>query len=83
MVFDGYQLEGYDKARELAMKAHLMVPHFHMVSWDVVIDEQGQALMLEVNLHRTGIESLQLANGPLFGEDTEKVLAEIFGKGKR
>lgn len=82
VVFDGYQLEGFDKAKELVLKTHRMVPHFRLVSWDVVIDEQGEAVMLETNLHKTGIESLQLANGPLFGEDTKKILDEVFGKNK-
>ena len=80
VVFDGYRIAGYDKAKALIEKAHPMVPYFRMVSWDIVIDDQGEALMLEANFAKGGIGSHQFTNGPLFGEDTKKILDEVFGK---
>lgn len=80
LVFDGYKLVGYDKAKELIKKAHPLIPTFRMISWDIVIDEQGEAHMLEANFSKGGVGAYQLSNGPLFGKDTKKILDEVFGK---
>lgn len=80
VVFDGYQIPGFEKAKELVLKAHPLVPHFGMVSWDVAIDEKGDAVMIEANLQRGELDFHQLNNGPLFGKDTKKILDKVFGK---
>ena len=82
LVFEGYQIVGYDKAKALVEKAHPMIPYFKMVAWDIVIDEQGEAVMLEANFAKGGIAIHQLFGGPMFGEDTKKILDEVFGKNK-
>ena len=53
-----------------------------MISWDMVVDEQGEALMLEANFAKGSLVTHQLANGPLFGEDTPRILDEVFSRGK-
>ncbi len=80
IVFDGYKIVGLDKAKELILKAHPMLPYFRMVSWDVAIDQKGDAYMLETNFAKGSVSFHQLSNGPLFGEDTKKILDEIFEK---
>jgi hypothetical protein len=80
IVFDGYKIEGLDKAKELILKAHPMVPYFRMVSWDIAIDQKGDAYMIEANFAKGSVSANQLCNGPLFGEDTKKLLDEVFGK---
>ena len=80
LVFAGHRLEGVAKAKELVKKAAPLLPLFRMVSWDIVIDETGEPLMLECNLAKGSVHYHQLTNGPLFGEDTKKVLDEVFGK---
>lgn len=80
IVFEGYQLEGLEKAKALVRKAHPMIPFFRMVSWDIVIDEQGEAYMLEVNFAKSGNEPFQFTEGPLLGEDLRGYLDEIFRK---
>lgn len=79
-VFKGHRLAGVEKAQELVRKAAIMLPLFRLVSWDIVIDSDGEPLMLECNLAKGSISYHQLTNGPLFGEDTRKVLDEVFGK---
>ena len=79
-IFDGYQLPGFEKAKALVEKAHPMVPHFRLVSWDVAIDQDEQPILIEANLAKGSSEFHQLNNGPLFGEDTKKILDEVFGK---
>ena len=80
LVFEGYELPGYQKCRELVHKLHVQVPRFRLVSWDFAIDPEGEPVLIEANLHYGGIELHQMANGPVFGEDTEKILKEVFGK---
>ena len=80
MTFDGYKIVGLDKAKELIKKAHPMIPYFRMISWDIVIDEMGEAHMLEANFAKGSVNFHQLSNGPLFGDDTERILNEVFGK---
>ena len=79
LVFEGYKLPGMESARQLVEKAHPMLPHFRLATWDIAIDEQGNAVMIEVNLAKGGLEFPQLTNGPLFGADTKKILDEVFG----
>lgn len=55
-----------------------MVPYFRMVSWDIAIDEMGEAHMLEANFAKGSVNFHQLSNGPLFGEDTKAILDEVF-----
>ena len=76
---DGYQLPGYKEACELVKRAHPMVSHFKLVSWDIAIDENGSPIMIEANLAKGSSEVHQLNNGPLFGDDTKKILDEVFG----
>lgn len=61
-------------------RLHPQIPHFRLVSWDFSIDENGEPVLIEANLNCGGIDVNQMNNGPLFGEDTKKVLDEVFGK---
>lgn len=78
--FEGIPVPSYYKACELIKKAHPMVPHFKMVAWDVTVGEDGEPILVEVNLSRAMLRVLQINNGPLFGEDTKAILEEVFGK---
>lgn len=81
-VFEGHQLPSFDKAVELVKKAHPMMPHFRLISWDICISEEGEPILLEANLCRGSLDVHQYNNGPLFGEDTKKILDEVFGRNK-
>lgn len=82
VIFEGYEIPGFEKAKQLVRKAHPMIPHFRLVSWDIAIDEDGNAIMVEANLAKGELDFHQLNNGPLFGEDTKKILDEVFGRTK-
>ena len=79
--FLDYQLPSIDKAKELVKKAHIYVPHFRMVSWDVAIEKDGTPILIEANLADGQLDLHQLTNGPLFKEDTKKILDEVFNDG--
>lgn len=80
ITLDGYVIPSYSEAVALVHKAHPAVPHFRSVSWDIAIDAEGKPMLIEANLCRGGIDLLQLNNGPLYGEDTQMILDEVFGK---
>jgi hypothetical protein len=48
------------------------------VSWDIAFDEQENPVLIEANLKDGELDFHQLNNGPLFGDDTEKILDEVF-----
>lgn len=78
VVFDGYEIPSFSKAVELVKYASRMVPHFRMVAWDVSILEDGTPTLIEANLYDGQLDSHQIHNGPLFGDDTVKILDEVF-----
>lgn len=78
--FEGFQLPSFDETIALVKKAHMYVPNFRLVSWDIAIREDGTPILIEANLSDGGLGSHQLNNGPLFGDDTREILDEVFGK---
>ena len=78
VIFEGYALPAFEKAKELVLKASYMVPHFRMVAWDVSILEDGTPVLIEANLYDGQLDSHQIHNGPLFGKDTVRIMNEIF-----
>ena len=79
-TFLGCVIPSFEQAKELVQKAHIYVPHFRMVSWDVAIEEDGTPILIEANLSDGQLDLHQLTNGPLFGKDTKNVLDEVFNK---
>ena len=69
-----------DKVIDFVRKAALRIPHFRLVSWDIALREDGEPVLIEANFFDGEIDFHQLNNGPLFGEDTEAILREVFGK---
>lgn len=80
VTYSEFKVPSYEKAVELVKRAHPLIGHFRLVSWDIAIDETGEAMLIEANMRKGGINLHQFDNGPLFGELTERVLDEVFGK---
>ena len=81
--FEDVTLPFVDKAVSLVKRAHPFMGHFRLISWDVAIDEEGEAVLIEANLSLGGINNVQICSGPLFGEDAEKILDEVFLRSKK
>ena len=79
-VFKSQKVPAYDKALDLVKKAHPVIPHFRLVSWDIAIDVHGDPVLIEANMRKGGINLNQFSNGPLFGDLTEMVLDEVFAR---
>ncbi len=77
VVLDGYKIPSYEKAVDLAERMHLHLPHFNLVGWDIAIDLEGNPIIIEYN---TWPELSQSANGPAFGDYTERIIKEIWDK---
>lgn len=80
IAFEGYPIPSFDQIKQMIPRLHCQVPHFRLVSWDFAVREDGEPVLIEANLRYGEIDFHQLNNGPLFGEDTEKILAEVFCK---
>ena len=78
--FDTVTVPNYGKIFPIAEKLHRDFPHFRLLSWDFAIDKNDQPMLVGVNLRYGELDFHQLNNGPLFGDDTEKILDEVFGK---
>ncbi|MCR4990886.1 MAG: hypothetical protein K6A38_08495 [Lachnospiraceae bacterium] len=78
-TFKGTNLECVEKAYELVKKAHPMIAHMRLVSWDVAIDDKGRAVLIECNLTLGSCNCVQMVNGPFFGGFTHRILDEVYG----
>ena len=75
VVLEGYQVPSYGKAVDLVKQLHLQLPHFDLIGWDICIDKEGEPVLIEWNVWP---ELSQSANGPAFGDYTERILKEIW-----
>lgn len=82
LEFDGYEIPGFQKILAAVPDLHIQIPRFKLVSWDFAVAPDGEPVLVEANLHYGQLDFHQLNNGPLFGEDTEKILKEVFHNNK-
>lgn len=45
---------------------------------DIAVTDDGEPVLIEVNLAYSGVDLFQMANDPLFGDRTEEVISEVF-----
>lgn len=69
----GITIPGFDNVIETAKKAHIQTPKMKIVSWDIAIDESGEAVIIEAN-YGGDMRMHQATTGPIFGDMTEEVL---------
>lgn len=77
VVLEGYRIPSYEKAVETVKGLHLQLPHFNLIGWDICIDTEGDPVLIEWNVWP---ELSQSANGPAFGDYTERILKEIWNR---
>ncbi len=77
VILEGYRIPSYEKAVETVKGLHLQLPHFNLIGWDISIDEDGEPVLIEWNVWP---ELSQSANGPAFGDYTERILKEIWNR---
>ncbi len=77
IAFDTITVPSFEKSLRFVESIHQTLPLFRLLSWDIAIDYNGDPVLLEPNLYRGGLDFHQLNNGPLFGEDQDRILSEI------
>jgi len=79
-VFKDVTIPYYKEVEIAARTMHSRFVQFRLISWDFAIAETGPVL-IEFNLKYQGMDYFQIINeGPFFGDLTDEVLTEIFGK---
>lgn len=73
-------IPGFNNILELLKIEAVKIPHFRLVSWDIAVDQDKEPVLIEANLCDGELDFHQLNNGPIFGDDTEEILKEVFGK---
>jgi len=77
IVIDGIQIPHYNKLKDKVCELALKLPYAKYVGWDMAIDENGEPVLIELNLKCPGINIMQIPNGPIFGNETESILKDI------
>ena len=77
IAFSTITVPSFDKSLAFVKQLHQSFPLFRLLSWDVAIDQEGNPVLLEPNLYVGELDFHQLNNGPLFGEDQDRILSEI------
>ena len=80
-AFAGIKLPNFQDALEMTTRIHKQLPHFGFIGFDVCFDEDGSPRIMELNFRGPGVLYYQYANGPLFGDRTDEVIATIVKKG--
>ena len=78
--FYGNKVPAYDKILKIIMDYHKRFGYFKIISWDFAIDVESNPILIEYNLRFQELNFHQINNGPLFGELTDQVLKEVFGR---
>lgn len=75
--FESAVIPSWDKIQETVKSLAVTLPHMRLIGWDIAVDESGEVVLIEFNCH---FGQNQSTCGPTFGDRTEDVLSEVFGK---
>ena len=75
--FKGVRLSSYQTIVDYALQNHPHIPLAKLIAWDFTIDENGNPIVIEINLDSGEIQFHQIYNGPLFGDRLEEVVKYI------
>ncbi len=75
--FAGQKVPFIEDAYRMVERAHRNIPHFGFAFWDVCISENGEPVIVEVNLRHPDTLIGQATGRPFMGDYTEKILEYI------
>ena len=78
VAFAGHKIPCYRKICEMSCELHYHLPQFAMLSWDIMVNENSEPIIIEINIGKPSIDFMQLNNGPLFGDYTEEILDRTY-----
>ena len=76
--FKGVRIPNFEALKETVKRIHKRIGYFRLISWDFAIDENGEPVLIEMNIRWQGLNHNQLTLGPLFGSLTDEVINEVF-----
>ena len=76
--FSDFTIPNFQKMKDIVIETHPKLPHFRLIGWDIACDDLNEPVLIEANLCDSELDFHQLNNGPVFGEDTESILSEVF-----
>ena len=76
---EGIEIPGFDSVLKTAAEGHLCTPRIKVISWDIAIDENAEAVIIEAN-HGGDFRMHHALTGPLFGDLTEAFLDKYLVK---
>lgn len=77
-VFSDSVIPNFNRCKELVVNLAPRLTSFsRLTSWDLSVNENGDPILIEVNLAYGGLFFHQIANGPVFGNLTEDIITEI------
>lgn len=69
----GLVIPGFDYVVKSAKRAHMQNLQIKFISWDIAVDENEEAVIIEAN-HGGDSRMHQALTGPLFGDMTKEIL---------
>lgn len=77
-VFSDSVIPNFDECKDLVCKLAPRITSFsRLTSWDLSITEDGEPILIEVNLAYGDLFFHQIANGPVFGNITKDIIDEV------
>ena len=70
---EGFDIPGFDSVIETAKNAHILTPQMKLISWDIGINENAEAVIIEANFSGD-FRMHHATTGPVFGDLTEDLL---------
>ena len=78
VVFKGYRIPETTSAIDAVEKIHQRIPQLGMISWDVVVNDKNEVIIIEMNVKGQSAWLPQMAHGVgAFGDNTAEVLKWI------
>lgn len=75
LQYEGYKIELFPEVLSAAKRMHEIIPQIGVVNWDFTIDEEGNPVLIEINISGGSVWLSQMAHGKgAFGEHTGEVL---------
>jgi hypothetical protein len=78
--FGSVVIPNFDKLLQSVRKMHEANFYCNIASWDCAIDKDGNPVLIEVNLRHQDVFFRQMIYGPLFGDQTDEILRDVFSK---
>lgn len=76
--FVDIKIPNFERCTELVSKMAIRFSGItRLMSWDIAVDVEGDPVLIEMNLTFSGVDSHQLANGPLYGMNPQPVIEEV------